>query len=289
MSFWTWPPPLPAALTARLTLLQQPGAVSLAVPPSVLGLPVGATDAEFDADPGWLYYEVNPSAGAKTFAGVPNWDARIAGANPAISFTQRKSFVTLQPCDNTAGGFDAFYYYPQPITWVANTPKWYWCSAVLGYEWVQDNRRAMCVANALAGHPDRANMAALGMADLGFGPGFQQLLPYSYAANVPSAAAGGSLGNGSLGQGIGGPWPYMALYMQSAGNRAAQGIEAWVFDDRGQRMRLAVISFGQITPTFYVGFYLRTPSLVAATGFQVNIFQCDFWRESVGVTPPWQR
>lgn len=290
-SIWTWPPPLSGAGAASQIYLGAPGQVSLSVPPALLGRTPGARDAEFDSDPGWQYYEFLPGGVVRPFVGVPNWDARIAGVSPAISFTQRKSFVTLQPGNNSAATFEAFYTPATPITWVANTAKWFWCGGGTGYEYVQDYRRGLTIASNLAGVPDRQNQAVIGNIDIG--AGMAPVSSYSYVASVLSGPTGGSQQGAP--QTSSAHWPYLALYMKSAATRAGITIESWVFNDQGQRQRIATGAFSPLTATYFVGFYIRSATtgagggIAPATGFQPGIFQADFFRELDGPTPPWAR
>lgn len=264
--------------------------VPLSVPPVLLGQTPGANDTEFDSDTGWVYYDFG-LPGVRAFSGVPNWDARIAGAAPAISFTQRKSFVTLQAGNNSAATFEAAYIPPNPVTWVANTAKWFWCGHAVGWEYVQDYRHALAIFGATGGHPDRPNSAFFGNIDTG--GGMSPLSTYSYSANVLSGPTGG-VPNGAA-QIAGSHWPYFAIYMRAAPNLSANFFEEWVFNDSGQRVRVASGSFPQMTATYYPGFYYRSAAtgsgggVAPATGYQPGIFQADFFRELTGPTPPWAR
>lgn len=279
---WTWPPGQSATSILQTIYQQAPGLVPLSVPPALLNLPAGPTNTEFDQDPGWSYYAWTPTNGLKTFSGTPNWDARIAGVNPAISFTQRKSFVTLQPGDNNVSAFEAFYYFPTPITWVANSPVWYWSSGSVSYSYVQDERKLVGIFSNLAGVPDRQNLCACGWWDAGGG---QQLVGLQYIAGTPTIINGSTPG---AARAPGSYWQYVALYLKSAATRAGTVIECWVFNDAGEHMQVASVPFAALTATFFVGFFLRN-AVAPATGFQPNILQADFWRESAGVTPPWVR
>jgi hypothetical protein len=225
----------------------------------------------------------------RPFVGVPNWDARIAGVSPAISFSQRKSFVTLQPGNNSAGTYEGFYYNPNPITWVANTAKWFWAGGGTGYEYCQDYRRGIMIAANLAGVPDRQNQVVLGNIDTG--GGMCPVSSYSYTATVLSGPTGGSAAGAP--QTSSAFWPYFGLYMKAAATRPAITVETWVWNDFGQRQRISTGPWGALTATYFVGFYIRSATtgagggIAPATGFQPGIFQADFFRETTGPTPPW--
>jgi hypothetical protein len=289
-NIWEWPPPQSALSTLQTIYATAPGMVSLSVPPALRGQVPSPNDVEFDSDPGWRYWDFG-LPGVRAFSGTPNWDARIAGASPAISFTQRKSFVTLQPGNNSVSIFEACYIAPTPLAWVANTVKWYWCGHAVGWEYIQDYRHALAIFCTSAGNPDRPNSAFVGNIDTG--GGMSPISTYSYSANVLSGPTGGP--------GAGAPitasahWPYLGFALRTSGALAGTSIDWWLFNDEGQRVRIASGSFPQMTATYYPGFYIRSAAtgsgggVAPATGYQPGIFQADFLRELTGPTPPWAR
>jgi hypothetical protein len=292
MNAWTWPPslnPPPSAAQVATSFYANPGAVSLAVPPAVLGKPVGASDAEFDTDPGWVYFETLPGGPVvqRPFTATLDFGARLAGANPAISFSQRKSFVTLQPGNNSVAGVEGLYCNPTPITWVANQPKWYWCGGGTCYEYVIDTRRALCLMALSGALPDRNNQVCVGNVDPS--GGMSPLGAYQIAGGGAVTLTGGPPQNDPMHAGA--HWPYFGIYLYPAATRSALGGEGWAWNDNGQKVKLGVLSFPNVlTATYFAGFLLRTPGPSPGTiGMQPNIFQADFFRESIGVTPPWAR
>lgn len=287
MTVWQWPPEprISGSALAATIYRQAPGLVSLSVPPILLGQTPSPRDAEFDLDPGWIYNQFTPTITPIAFAGTPNWDARVAVANPAISFTQRKSFVTLQPGNNFATTFDGAYTYPSAISWVANTGKWFWCGGCVGYDFVYDNRKALAVFSDNAGAPSRQDFTFLGTFNQGAGGGLQSICPGVYVGGV-SSIVGGTPDTIAT---VGSHWPYLALYIRPAATRASITVDFWVFNDEGQRFRLGSTTWSSLSATYWVGFYLRSPSIAPATGFQTTIMQADFFRELTGPTPPWAR
>jgi hypothetical protein len=290
MNAWTWPPTsggAPTSSQVAKSFYANPGGISLAVPPIVLGKTPGAADAEFDSDPGWVYFETLPGGPVvqRPFSGSVDFNARIAGVAPAIDFTRRKSFVTLQPGNNSAAGVEGLYCNPVPITWQANQAKWYWCGGGTGYEYVSDTRRSLCLMAISGGLPDRNNQVCVGNTDPG-GPAPTPLCAYSIAGGGTATITGGVPSNDPIH--VGAHMPYIGFYLYSAGSRSGLGGEGWAWNDFGQKVRLGVLSFPNVlTATYFVGFLLRTPGASPLSGLQMNIFQADFFRESIGVTPPW--
>lgn len=286
-NIWTWPPsaatPPTVANVTNILYTQAPGLVPLSVPPALLGQTPGAIDTEFETDPGWLYYEITPTPTVRVPTGVPDWNARIAGVNPAISFTQRKSFVTLQPGDNSAGGTEVAYVYPTPITWLANTAKWYWCGGGIQYQYLENCRVSFALFSNSAGVPSRQDFSAVGYTDTGGG---FQLVTYNYVGGVLTISNGTPAGAART---PAAHVQYFGFLMRAAATRPGVVIEAFAWNDFGQRIALGFMTLSSLTATYFVGFYLRNVNAAAASGNQVGIFQADFVRELTGTTPPWAR
>lgn len=292
MSAWgTWPPS-PSNVSLGALYLQNPGSISLSVPPAALGLPVGATDAEFDSDPNWTYYEWAPTPGVRVPSGVPNWGARINGPPgvPAISFTQRKSYAVVQTPNSVAT--EAFYYNPNVQTWAANTSKWYWVGGANWYDYRNDYRKGFGIFNVSGGFPDRQNQTYIGDTDQG--GGHFPLCAVQYNASTPGIVGGGGTPAAGTAAQSGMYWPYAGIFMNRAATRPGVTLEYWVFNDQGQRQCLGVSGWSALGATYYVGFYIRQVSISSAGGatgenIQNSIFHCDFFRETIGDTPPWIR
>jgi hypothetical protein len=260
------------------------GSIPLSVPPAALGMTPSAIDTEMDANPSWLYYDLTNGA-ARTPAGTPNWITSITPntAVPALSFTARKSWSTLQPPSNG----ESVYYVPGVETWVANTPVWYWTRSNIGAPFGANNVRAsLAMIKPTAGVPDvhSASGAARfgGTYDTGTGI---RMGSWEYSGVTLT-----DLSTSQLSIFTHPTFEYIGMYSDGGATLASTNVWFVIFNDNGHFHVLngavggGIAGFG----TYFVGFFLRNTGM-GSPGQQTNILQVDFLRKSVGTTPPWWR
>lgn len=252
--------------TLPLATVYATGRVPLWVPPSVLGLTPGTIDTEFDSNPNWSYYDFT-NAAARVPAGTPDERTQNTPSSnvPKISFTQRRSWLRLQP-PNIAAGYNAAYYFPSLQT--PSLPTWYWAATggENGTSSTNSPRLGLCLWANNSGVPDNTNNVWVGYSN------DQSLHGHSVVSNVDGAIGAVSAFNVSNTM-----WPYVGLYKTSA------RVEFYAFDDNGQFW-----NFGSVAETrtsFWVG--LRLVNQDSAVPFTIH--EADFVRQRTGSSPPWVR
>jgi hypothetical protein len=250
------------------------GRQPLWLPPAMLGVTPRSCDSEFDSDPGWLFRDFTNGA-ARTPSGAPDERTQNTPSSnvPKISFTQRKSYVRLQP-PNIAAGYNGAYYYGtlESPTLTATNGAWYWAAlgGQVGVNSTNGSRLGLALWADASGVPDNANVQWIGFSN------DQSWHGHSVIANTDNpvgAVSGWNVSNR--------PWPYVAMFRKSAAT------EFYVFDDNGQFWCFGVSAVGPAS--YWVGLRVVNQDGVGASNLPWTVHECDFVRSKLGTTPPWCR